>query len=90
MYPQGRRGTLAQIRPALAAGQAALVNRQVVLQEVVGNGPVGAMHYRWSAIANKDVPRYSKGDRISLEVAAFFKVRNGRITEIHELIVDLT
>jgi len=90
MYPQGRKGSLAQIRPALAAGQAALVNRHVVLQEVVGNGPMGAMHYRWSANANKDVPGYSKGDRISLEVAAFFKVRQGRIIEIHELLVELT
>jgi ketosteroid isomerase-like protein len=90
MYPQGRKGSLAQLRPALAAGQSALVNRHVVLNEVVGNGPVGAMHYTWSAIVNKDVPGYSKGDRIALEVAAFLQVRQGRIIKIHELIVEQT
>ncbi len=81
---------MAQLRSALAAGQSALVNRHVVLNQVVGNGPVGAMHYTWSATVSKDVPGYSKGDRISLEVAAFLKVRQGRIIEIHELIVELT
>jgi ketosteroid isomerase-like protein len=90
MYPQGRKGSLAQLRPALAAGQAVLVNRHVVLKQVVGSGPIGAMHYIFSATVNKDVPGYSKGDRISLEVAAFLKVRQGLIIEIHELIVELT
>jgi ketosteroid isomerase-like protein len=90
MYPQGRSGSLAQLRSALAAGQSALVNRHVVLHEVVGNGPAGAMHYTFSATVNKNVPGYSKGDRISLEAAVFLKVRQGRIVEIHELIVELT
>ncbi len=90
MYPQGRKGSLAQLRLALAAGQAALVNRHVVLHDVVGNGPVGAMRYTFSAAVSKDVPGYSKGDRISFEVAAFFKVRQGRIIEIHELLAELT
>jgi hypothetical protein len=62
----------------------------VVLHEVVGNGPVGAMHYTFSATVNWDVPGYSMGDRIVLEVAAFLEVRQGRIIKIHELIVELT
>ncbi len=90
MYPQGRKGSLAQLRSALAAGQSALVNRHVVLQEVVGNGPVGAMHYMFSATVNRNVPGYSKGDRIALEIAAFLEVRQGRIVKIHELIVEQT
>jgi ketosteroid isomerase-like protein len=90
MYPQGRKGSLAQIRPALAAGQSVLLNRRVVLQQVVGNGSAGAMHYTWSAITSQDVSGYPKGSLIRLEVAAFFKVRRGRIIEIHELLVELT
>jgi ketosteroid isomerase-like protein len=90
MYPQGRSGSLAQIRPALAAGQSVLVNRHVVLKEVVANGSVGAMHYAWSATTSGAVAGYPKGSRIALEVAAFFKVRQGRIIEIHELLVELT
>jgi len=31
-----------------------------------------------------------EGQRMSFEVAAFFKVRQGRIIKIHELIVELT
>ena len=90
MYPRGRKGSLAQLRSGLAAGQSALVNRHVVIHEVVGNDPVGAMRYTFSATVNKDVPGYSKGDRIALEVAAFLQVRQGRIIKIHELIVELT
>ncbi len=90
MYPQGRKGSLAQIRPALAAGQSVLLNRRVVLQQVVANGSAGAMHYTWSAITSQDIAGYPKGGLIRLEVAAFFKVRQGRIIEIHELLVELT
>jgi hypothetical protein len=90
MYPQGRKGSLEQLRSALAAGQSALVNRHAVLHEVVGNGPVGAMHYTFSATVSRDAPGYSKGDRIALEIAAFLEVRKGRIVKIHELIVELT
>ena len=62
----------------------------VILHEVAGNSPVGAIHYTASATVSKDVPGYSKGDRIALEVAPCFQVRQDRITEIRELVVKLT
>lgn len=90
MFPEGRKGGLEQIRKELAGAQSVLVDRHVVLHEVVANGSFAAMRYSWSAIANEEVEGYTKGSRIAFEAAAFFKVHQGRIIEIRELLVELT
>jgi len=87
--PAGRKGSLEQIRKEIADAQSVLVDRHVVLHEVVANGPIAAMRYSWSAKFNRDVAGHPKGSRLAFEVAAFFRVRHGRIAEIRELLAEL-
>ena len=88
-FPAGRKGSLEQIRKELADAQSVLVDRHVVLYEVVASGPIAAMRYSWSAKVNGDIAGHPKGSRMAFEVAAFFKVRHGRIADIRELLAEL-
>lgn len=88
LFPAGRKGGVAEIRVALADAQSVLVDRHVVLHEITANRTRVAMRYTWSATVNGPLLDYPMGSRISYEVAAFFKIRDGRITEAREFVAE--
>jgi predicted ester cyclase len=87
-FPDGRSGDLAVLREALELNRSSLVDRNVLLHELVADGDRAAMRYAWSATTTVDLgpdlpPR---GSRLRLEVAAFLRVADGKIVEIVELL----
>ena len=83
--PQGRSGSLAALREAILANQGALRNRRVRLHDVVAEPDRAAMRYAWEAEVGVDgTPFGRRGSVLRAEVAAFFKVADGKIVQCYE------
>ena len=92
-FPSGRSGGIAELRAAVHdAHQLGLRDRRAVLHDVVADGTTAAMRFTWSATIPADSPRASGGQpvvdgtRLTMDIAAFFEVRHGRIMEIREFV----
>ncbi len=85
-FPEGRSGGLAEVRAALAAARLALRDRRADLHDVIADSTQAAMRYTWSGVVAADGLGIPVGSPLSMEVAAFLLVRNGRIVELREIL----
>jgi ketosteroid isomerase-like protein len=83
--PTGRAGGLAQLRHAATHDAGRFVDRRVDVDEMVVEAGRVVLRYRWSATINADRGPDADGPgpatRVSVEVASFMRVADGRIVE---------
>jgi ketosteroid isomerase-like protein len=88
LTPQGRGGGLAELREAVAFGASLFVDRRVELKELVADGERAALRCTWSATTKADLGPDAPppGTRLTIDLASFMRVIDGKITELREVL----
>jgi len=87
LLPQGRAGGLTALREAVAFGASVFVDRHVELKELMADHDHAAMRCTWSATTAVDLGPDAPppGTRLTVELASFMRVADGKIVEITEI-----
>ena len=86
--PQGRGSDHGLDHATLERAAAVFVDRRADLHQLVADSQSAAMRYEWSATVKADLGPSAPaiGSRLKLEVAAFLRVDDDKITEITEIL----
>lgn len=88
-HPEGRTGSLADLRKSLAEAQFALRNRRAHLHEIIADGDRAAMNYLWEARVAIDGLPVPRGAVLRSEIAQFITVSGGKIVRSREYVIAL-
>jgi hypothetical protein len=80
-FPHGRSGDFNVFRNAASRVLKIFPDRSLLVNKCVAEGDNVAIGQSWKAVVAVTGGNYKTGDRVDMEIASFFKLKNGLIIE---------